>query len=148
MALVDKTSTSDDFIRSFHNTLQSIDPNLACQIEFKLKVQKDNLMSLVTEAEERMEKYEQIYPYIKEICRDQTINPTLYKGIEKVLNWALRKGRGKSRLLDKEIKSAWITYIILLSYAMIDKDDVHEGVSRNIFLKTEKGKIIGLTGNN
>ena len=105
-------------------------------------------MSLVEEAEKRIDKYENIYPYIKELCADQRINPIWHGSIEKVLNWALRKGRGKSRILSQEIKNAWITYIVLLSCSMIDNDQPKKIIRRNIFLKSEKGKLVGLKGNN
>ncbi len=114
--------TAEKFIGSFYNNLKSIDPDLLSLVEFKSEIQKRNLMSLVEESNARISKYEHIYPYIKEICLDQTIDPIWYKSIEKVLNWALKKGRGKSRNLSKEIKNAWITYIVLLSCSMIDHE--------------------------
>ena len=88
----EKVISQDEFISRFSNTLKSIDIILADQVDFKLQIQKNNLMVLVNEANERLERYEQIYPYIKELCKGQTINPAWYGSIEKVLNWALKKG--------------------------------------------------------
>ena len=138
---------SDEFIHRFYDTLIKIDAGLPSLIEFKLEVQKHNLMSLVDEANDRIQRYEHIYPYIKELCRNQTINPAWFKSIETVLNWALKKGRGKSQTLNKEIKNAWITYIVLLSCAMIDKGEFSElGIDKKF--NPGKGRFIGLTGKN
>jgi len=146
--VLDYISSPENFIRNFYDCINSIDSNLLSTVEFKSQVQKNNLMSLVKEANNKINKYESIYPYIKEMCMDQTINPEWYGSIEKVLNWALKKGRGKSRILSKDIKNAWITYIIVLSCSMIDNDQPNRKVRKNIFLKSENGKLIGLKGNN
>ena len=145
---IDQNYLIDDFIREFFLNLNSIDPKISSEIEFKMEVQKKNLYSLVEEAKNKISKYEEIYPYIKSLCQNQSINPALFKNVETVLNWALKKGRGRSRVLSEDIKNAWITYIVILSYSMIDKNESNLDVSRNIFLKTDKGKIVGLTGNN
>ena len=144
----DTISTTEGFILRFTSALSSIDPRLSKLIEFKLSVQKRNLMALVEEADERILQYEHIYPYIKELCHGQTINPAWQRDIEKVLNHALSKGRGRKNALTNEIKEAWVNYIVLLSCAMIDKETQRQPVSRKLYLKTEKGKLIGIMGKN
>ena len=142
----DSILKADDFIDRFNSTLASIDADLPGLIEFRLQIQKDNLRSLIEEADNKIQKYENIYPYIKELCRDQTINPELYKSIEKVLNWALKKGRGKGGELPKDIKNSWITYIVLLSCSMIDSNDDKE--VGNLQFRTSKGNLARFTRNN
>lgn len=147
--LSDPVQLRDEFIDRFYRTLNSIDSSLPQLIDFKLEIQKDNLMSLVNEANERLQRYENIYPYIKELSQGQTINPSWLRGIEKVLNWALKKGRGKSTMLSHDIKNAWITYVVLLSCAMIDRDELKKPRSRMQFLlKSDKGKLISFMGSN
>lgn len=126
-----------------------IDSRLTELVDFKLEIQRNNLLSLVKEARERIQQYEHIYPYLKELTKNQTINPLWYAEIEKVLRWALNKGRGKSKFLEKDIKNAWITYIVLLSCSMIDSEKpIKEIKPRGIFLKNKNGKIVGLMGSN
>jgi hypothetical protein len=147
--LSDPIQLRDEYIDRFFHTLNSIDNSLPKLIEFKLDIQKDNMMSLVNEASERLQRYENIYPYVKEISHGQTINPSWLHGIEKVLNWALKKGRGKSTMLSHDIKNAWITYVVLLSCAMIDRDELKKPKSRmQFFLKSDKGKLTSFMGSN
>lgn len=147
--LASSTSPTDELIKLFKYNLEMIDSRLADLVDFKLEIQKNNLLSLVKEAGERIQQYEHIYPYLKELSKNQTINPHWYAEIEKVLRWALSKGRGKSKFLEKDIKNAWITYIVLLSCSMIDSEKpIKEIKPRGIFLKNKNGKIVGLMGSN
>ena len=63
----DYVITQDEFIRRFKHSLKAIDTRLPGLIDFNLQIQKNNLMSLVAEATDRIKSYDQIYPYIKEI---------------------------------------------------------------------------------
>lgn len=129
-------SNTDEFIRSLKKKLNSIDPYFKYFIDFRYEVQKDNLMSLVSEASIRLDYYENIYPYIKELCRDQIIDPTWYGRIELVLNWALSKGRGSDRKkLSEDLRNVWVTYVVVLSCAMIDKKPENRKIRRNILLR-------------
>jgi hypothetical protein len=146
---IDLSLTYDEVIDKFRTSLRAIDPGLPNLVDFKLQVQRNNLMSLVREADERIQKYDHIYPYIKELCKDQTINPAWHAKIEKVLNWVLKKGSGRNRVLNRELKQAWITYIILLSCSMIDKGANRPTAGgKHLFLKVERGNLIGFTGKN
>ena len=147
--LASSTSPTDELIKLFKYNLEMIDSRLTELVDFKLEIQRNNLLSLVKEARERIQQYEHIYPYLKELTKNQTINPLWYAEIEKVLRWALNKGRGKSKFLEKDIKNAWITYIVLLSCSMIDSEKpIKEIKPRGIFLKNKNGKIVGLMGSN
>ena len=146
--VIHQSSTSEVFIENFHRNLSSVDSGLSEKIQFKSYVQRSNLMSLVKEAESKLHRYEDIYPYIKELCKDQSIDPQLYSGIEKVLSWVLSKGRGKGRMLSKELRNAWITYIVLLSCSMIDRQPEEKIFGQNVFLKNRQGEISGLKGSN
>ena len=142
---IDKKFDAEKFIQRFDQTLVKIVPELSDSIEFSHKVQRENLEELVEDTSNRIEKYENIYPYIKDICQNQNINPTWYSGIEKVLSWALNKGRGKTKILTKEIKNAWLTYIVLLSCSMIDRENLP---GKGSLFNSPMDKFMRIRGNN
>ena len=117
-------------------------------IRFKNSIQLKNLSSLLKEAYRRIDKYEQIYPYIKELCHNQIINPLWYQQLEDVLNFALKKGRGKRDELPADTKDAWLTYIVLLSCSMIDSNEQTQNQKKRPKLKDELNKLFGFTGKN
>ena len=118
----DMLSSPELLISKIERNLCNIDSELAYYIDFNNSTQIDNLLNFVKESNERITKYEHIYPFIKEMCRDQQIDPLWYQKIEEVLKWALAKGRGQRNMLPDEIKDAWLTYIVVLSCSMIDKE--------------------------
>ena len=127
----DMLNSPDLIIGKLENDLRSIDSELSDYIGFSSKVQIDNLIDFIRESNDKIHNYENIYPFIKEICTNQQINPVWYNKIEKVLEWALKKGRGKRANLSQEIKDAWLTYIIVLSCSMIDKEaELHPALRR------------------
>ena len=137
--------------RRVEENLLTACPECSYLIHFENVVQCYNLTNLLEEAEGRLEHYEHIYPYIKEICRDQKINPSWYQALEKVLNYALSKGRGKRNALPRDVKDAWLTYIVLLSCSMIDKSmevNSRKNLSRELRLNYEKLRLLRLMGNN
>ena len=115
-------SSPDLLISKIERNLCDIDSELAYYIDFNNSIQIENLLDFVKESNNRITKYEQIYPFIKEMCTDQQIDPLWYNKIEEVLKWALAKGRGQRNMLSEEIKDAWLTYIVVLSCSMIDKE--------------------------
>ncbi|MEQ8323143.1 MAG: hypothetical protein RIC15_09740 [Vicingaceae bacterium] len=123
-----------------------------CQVsplDFKHSIQFKNLSSLLADADLRIQRYEQIYPYIKELSIGQKINPSLYDSLEKMLNWALSKGRGRIDELPRNIKDAWLSYIAILSCSMIDRkmeSKLNLQIRGN--LKKNLNKIKGSKGNN
>ena len=127
----DMLNSPDLIIGKLENDLRRIDTDLSDYIDFSSKIQIDNLIDFIRESNNKIHNYENIYPFIKEICKDQQINPVWYNKIEKVLEWALKKGRGKRTGLSQEIKDAWLTYIVILSCSMIDKETVlHPALKR------------------
>jgi len=112
----------DLLISKIEQNLNKIDSQLARYIDFNNKVQIENLLDFIKESNERISKYEHIYPFIKEICTGQQVDPFWNHKIEQVLEWALKKGRGVRNHLSEEIKDAWLTYIVVLSCSMIDKE--------------------------
>lgn len=127
-SLVNSPSATTDY---FHSIISRLNPNLLNDFHFVYDIQQHNLQVLVKEALQRIDSYEQIYAYIKELCQDQVIDPSMYHEIQNVLLWALSKGRGKKNSLGEEIRDAWITYIVMLSCAMIDKPKEEKGSSRD-----------------
>lgn len=144
----DQLSNPDEVITRIRDSLGSIDRSLSDLFDFRLQVQRNNLMALVREAEGHIQKYEHIYPYIKDMCKDQTINPSLHPRIEKVLNWALKKGGNRNRTLSREIKQAWITYIVLLSCSMIDRIAGDKKAGNLISFTSGRERLRGLSDNN
>ncbi|HAW51921.1 MAG TPA: hypothetical protein DCX54_06260 [Flavobacteriales bacterium] len=132
----------------FERNLIEACPNNHLLIHFRHTIQYNNLSSLLKEADEKIVNYDQIYPYIKELCSDQTINPLLYQELEDVLNFALNKGRGDRDSLSREIKDAWLTYIALLSCSMIDRNEMPNKTNRRPTLKNDLNKMFGITGKN
>ena len=134
----------DLLIGKLLNDLNRIDPELCDYMKFRSKIQIENLQNFIKESIKRIHNYEHIYPFIKEICTDQQINPIWYSKIEKVLEWALKKGRGERNNLSIEIKDAWLTYIVVVSFSMIDRTfDVH-----SIIRKNKIARSFNLKGNN
>ena len=123
-------------------------PNSHLLFQFKSSIQHKNLSSLLKEADKKIDNYDQIYPYIKELCSDQLIDPLLYQELEDVLNFALSKGRGERDKLSREIKDAWLTYIALLSCSMIDKNELARSPKKRPTLKNDLNKMFGFTGKN
>ena len=137
-----------DLAELFERNLIQACPSHHTFLRFKNSVQLKNLASLLKEADKKIKNYDQIYPYIKELCFNQIINPLLYQELEDVLNFALNKGRGKRDYLSREIKDAWLTYIALLSYSMIDNYELSKSEKKNSTLKNDLNKMFGFTGKN
>jgi hypothetical protein len=137
-----------DLAELFERNLIQSCPNSQVLIHFKNSVQLKNLSSLLKEADRKIKTYDQIYPYIKDLCYDQVINPLLYQELEDVLNFALNKGRGERGHLSREIKDAWLTYIALLSCSMIDSDHQAKSQKKRPTLKNDLNKMFGFTGKN
>ena len=117
--------TPDLLVSKIERNLFDIDSELAYHIDFNNKIQIENLLDFIKEANEQIVLYEHIYPFIKEMCSGQHIDPLWYYNIEGVLKWALNKGRGKRNELTEEVKDAWLTYIVVLSCSMIDKESLY-----------------------
>ena len=142
-------NSPDELATTVEENLVSACPECAVLIHFRNRIQVDNLSSLLLEAEDKLQQYEQIYPYIKEICSDQKINPAWYQALESVLNWALSKGRGDRKVLSRDIKDAWLTYIALLSCSMIDKGgELNRKMRKGLRLNYDRIRLLKLTGNN
>ena len=135
-----------DLADRFAQNLSQACPEDQILIQFNNQIQLKNLSSLLKEADRRIEKYEQIYPYIKELCQNQRINPLWYQQLEDVLTAALNKGRGKRGDLSREIKDAWLTYIVLLSCSMIDIEPRTKKPGTS--LKDDLTQLFGFTGKN
>jgi hypothetical protein len=132
----------------FERNLMEACPHNHLLIHFRHTIQYNNLSSLLKEADDKIDNYDQIYPYIKELCNDQIINPLLYQELENVLNFALNKGRGERDHLSREIKDAWLTYIALLSCSMIDRNEMSQSYKRRPTLKNDLNRMFGITGKN
>lgn len=118
-------NSPDLLISKIERNLCDIDTELCHFIDFNNSIQIENLLDFVKESSDRISKYEHIYPLIKEMCVGQQIDPFWCQKIEEVLKWALSKGRGQRDELSEEIKNAWLTYIVVLSCSMIDKESQH-----------------------
>lgn len=127
-------NNADDLLRLFTSNLADIQPEIVETIDFSHEVQKNNLKNFINDALDSIKDYESIYPFVKNLCSGQNIDPGMYQYVERVLKFVLDKGKGSGELFDLEIKDAWITYCALLSYSMIDEPP------RNVQVRPGKNK--------
>ncbi len=113
-------NNADELVYLFTSKLSEIDHEIAASVDFSHQVQKNNLMNFINDSLDAIGNYESIYPFVKNLCSGQNIDPSMYKHVENTLKYVLEKGKGSEELFDMEIKDAWITYCALLSYSMID----------------------------
>ena len=127
-------NNADKLVQLFTSRLSDINSDIVDAVDFSHQVQKDNLLNFINETLDEISDYESIYPFVKNLCAGQNIDPAMYNFVEQTLKYVLEKGKGSDELFDKEIKDAWITYCALLSYSMIDE------TPRNVQVRKGKRK--------
>lgn len=137
-----------NFLPPFRKAISEVAPGIYERLEFRLFSQQSNLNDLLTQINAEVQTYEDVYPFIKKMSQDQNINPEWYAEIENTLNWALSKGRGARGPLQTDIKFAWTAYFVVLSCAMIDRQQFVGSRTPRVLFKNKKGKYFGIMGSN